>query len=43
MASYEFGVMDPGPLPGVRYDAYEPEKYRCIPVRDDLIDHMQFI
>ncbi|MDY4105748.1 MAG: hypothetical protein SOY37_09230 [Oscillospiraceae bacterium] len=38
MASYEFGVMDPGPLPGVRYDAYEPEKYRCIPVRDDLID-----
>ena len=33
MASYEFGVMDPGPLPGVRYDAYEPEKYRCIPVR----------
>ena len=38
MASYEFGIMDPGPLPGVRYDTYEPEKYRCIPVRDDLID-----
>ena len=38
MASYEFGVMDPGPLPGVRYDAYEPENYRCIPIRDDLID-----
>lgn len=37
MAKHEFGIMPEAPLPGVRYDAYEPEKYHCIDVDDDDI------
>lgn len=37
MAKHEFGIMPAAPLPGVCYDAYEPEKYNCIAVDDDDI------
>lgn len=32
---HEFGIMQKEPQSGVRYDAYEPEKYNCIEVHDD--------
>jgi len=34
MARHEFGMMRETPLPGVRYDEYEPYKYGCITVDD---------
>ena len=30
MAVHEFGLMPAQPVPGQRYDAYEPEEYACI-------------
>ena len=38
MAKHEFGIMKQPPQKGLRYDAYEPEKYNCISVDDDLIE-----
>ncbi len=38
MAKHEFGIMETAPLPHVRYDEYEPEKYNCISVDDDYIE-----
>lgn len=38
MAQHEFGIMEQAPARGERYDAYEPWKYRCIAVDDDLIE-----
>lgn len=38
MAFHRFGIMPINPKPGERYDMYEPEKYNCIPVSDDLIE-----
>ena len=38
MACHEFGLLPEMPAPGERYDAYEPERYRCICVDDDLIE-----
>ena len=38
MGKHEFGVMRIKPKPNKRYDTYEPEKYDCISVHDDLIE-----
>lgn len=40
MAKHEFGIMEEAPKSGVRYDSYEPEKYRCISVDDDYIEQI---
>jgi len=38
MPKHEFGLMPEMPGETVRYDEYEPEKYGCIVVDDDLIE-----
>ncbi len=38
MATHEFGIMPEAPLPGKRYNQYEPWKYDCISVDDELIE-----
>ncbi len=38
MAKHEFGMMPKAPEKGVRYDEYEPERYHCIAVEDDIIE-----
>ena len=35
MLCHEFGIMDPAPHPGKRFDCYEPERYGCIRVADN--------
>ena len=40
MAKHEFGILSRVPLPGERYDCYEPEKYACISVEDTMIDRL---
>ena len=40
MAKHEFGIMPMAPVPGQRFDEYEPRKYRCIPVRDEEIERL---
>lgn len=37
MAKHEFGILPRDPLPGERYDAYEPEKYGCVAVDDERL------
>ena len=34
MAVHEFGILPRDPVPGERYDTYEPERYRCVAVDD---------
>ncbi len=38
MAKHEFGMMPQAPEHGVCYDEYEPERYHCIAVDDDIIE-----
>ncbi|MGN1443515.1 MAG: hypothetical protein ACI4XE_06670, partial [Acutalibacteraceae bacterium] len=38
MAKHQFGIMKQNPKPGVRYDEYEPGKYGCIAVEDEIIE-----
>ena len=38
MATHEFGLLPEAPVPGRRYDDYEPEKYHCISVDDVWIE-----
>lgn len=38
MAKHEFGMMPLAPENGVRYDEYEPKRYHCIAVDDDIIE-----
>ena len=40
MARHEFGMMEKEPAAGERYDRYEPERYACISVEDDLVDEI---
>ena len=40
MAKHDFGILSRVPLPGERYDCYEPEKYACISVEDTMIDRL---
>jgi len=40
MGVHQFGLLPCAPCPGDRFDRYEPEKYQCISVRDDLFDHL---
>lgn len=39
MATHEFGIMPCKPGKE-RYDSYEPEKYRCIKIDDELIEKL---
>ena len=34
MPVHEFGIMQESPQRGIRYDAYEPERFQCISVDD---------
>ena len=36
--THEFGIMAADPLPGERYDCYEPWAYDAISVHDDFIE-----
>lgn len=38
MAVHEFAIMPQEPQKGQRYDEYEPQKYACISVHDDVIE-----
>ena len=38
MATHEFGIMPQDPAPGERYDTYEPERYSCVAVDDELVE-----
>ena len=38
MAKHEFGIMHNAPERGKRYDEYEPQKYNCISVEDELLE-----
>ena len=38
LAKHEFGIMQNAPIPGKRYDEYEPQKYNCISVDDDYVE-----
>ncbi len=37
MPKHEFGIMDQNPVTGQRFDQYEPQRYHCIAVDDDII------
>lgn len=38
MAVHHFGQMTFAPQPGERFERFEPERFGCISVRDELID-----
>ena len=38
MAKHEFGIMQKDPQNGQRFDDYEPDKYDCITVDDELVE-----
>lgn len=38
MAKHKFGIMQNKPMNKDRFDEYEPNKYNCIEVDDDLIE-----
>ncbi len=40
MAKHEFGLMPRAPLAGERYDVYEPYRYHCITVDDEIIEKL---
>lgn len=40
MAKHEFGILEADPAPQASYDTFEPEKYNCIAVDDDCIEHL---
>lgn len=40
MPKHEFGIMNTAPIPGKRYDEYEPQKYKCIVIDDDYIENL---
>lgn len=47
MAKHEFGILPQAPLPGERFDRYEPQRYSCIAVEDNdllpLLDRLAAI
>lgn len=36
MLKHVFGIMPTDPRPGIRYEEYEPDKYNCIFVEDEV-------
>ena len=38
MAVHEFGSLTRDPVPGERYDTYEPERYGCVAVDDEWVE-----
>lgn len=37
---HEFGIMSTDPQTGRRYDTYEPQKYGCIAVHDEIVEKL---
>ena len=37
MAKHEFGIMQKTPEKGERFDEYEPQKYNCVSIDDDVL------
>ena len=35
---HEFGIMLTGPKPGEQFNDYEPQKYNCITVHDEIVE-----
>ena len=40
MAKHEFGIMDIPPTREQEYNTYEPEKYHCLSVEDEIIESL---
>ena len=40
MAKHEFGIMDIPPTQEQEYNTYEPEKYHCLSVEDEIIESL---
>ena len=40
MAKHEFGIMDIPPTRVQEYNTYEPEKYHCLSVEDEIIESL---
>ena len=40
MATHEFRIMPEAPVSVKRYDKYEPQKYSCISIEDEYIEHI---
>lgn len=40
MAKHEFGIMNDAPEKGKWYDNYEPQKYNCISIDDNIIENV---
>ena len=40
MPRHEFAMMPFAPRYGKRYDKYEPQKYSCISIEDEYIEHI---
>ena len=38
MAVHAFGILPRSPVPGERYDTYEPERYGCVAVDDQWVE-----
>lgn len=38
MEKHEFGIMQNKPLSNERFDEYQPDKYNCISIDDELIE-----
>lgn len=38
MAKHQFGIMETAPKRNERYDSFEPDRYHCIPIDDDIIE-----
>ncbi|MDD6527566.1 MAG: hypothetical protein PUF31_07185 [Oscillospiraceae bacterium] len=38
MPKHQFGIMRQNPKAGKRYDQYEPERYGCLAVEDEIIE-----
>lgn len=38
MAKHRFGIMETAPREDERYDSFEPKKYDCISIDDDIIE-----
>ena len=42
MARHEFGIMESAPRSGEAYNDYEPKKYNCISVDDEIVEKIDW-